>query len=333
MESERSVVYGLRYQARCLTAVTASKDTTQFLVGTVGLQHDNELHLLTLDSEETYLSSVVCRHPSEIWDIASCPFDERLLFTVSKTSTSASSTQAVLWSLDLPQDQEESSGDDEQVLEPQLTLNDETLDGTLSRVLWNPRPNHHEILTLGKHSVQLWSLDAERFTGNCLANINGRDHGGIYFTAASWNIQQPQFATAGQSGVQCWDPRLLTKPEIRIAECHEGEVRCMEFNPNRAYQLATGGDDCKVRLWDLRAPHRPLMSLADHTHWVWSLAYNKFHDQLLLTSSSDCLVNLQSIVSVSSASLVTTGASDTEQDPHDDDSSDSDLHPDIGGFE
>lgn len=32
---------------------------------------------------------------------------------------------------------------------------------------------------------------------------------------------------------------------------------------------------------------------------VWSVAYNKFHDQLMLTSSSDCQVNLQSIVSIS----------------------------------
>ena len=29
------------------------------------------------------------------------------------------------------------------------------------------------------------------------------------------------------------------------------------------------------------------------------MAYNKFHDQLVLTSSSDCQVNLQSIVSIS----------------------------------
>ncbi|KAG5459991.1 MAG: hypothetical protein BJ554DRAFT_8024, partial [Olpidium bornovanus] len=34
---------------------------------------------------------------------------------------------------------------------------------------------------------------------------------------------------------------------------------------------------------------------------VWSVSYNRYHDQLLLTTGSDCLVNLHSVVSVSSA--------------------------------
>jgi hypothetical protein len=34
---------------------------------------------------------------------------------------------------------------------------------------------------------------------------------------------------------------------------------------------------------------------------VTSVSFNRFHDQLLLTASTDCQVNLQSIVSVSSA--------------------------------
>jgi hypothetical protein len=46
--------------------------------------------------------------------------------------------------------------------------------------------------------------------------------------------------------------------------------------------------------------HSPVMEISDHNHWVWSVAYNKSHDQLLLTGGSDCQVNLQSIVSISS---------------------------------
>ncbi|KAG0352087.1 Protein tssc1, partial [Gamsiella multidivaricata] len=52
---------------------------------------------------------------------------------------------------------------------------------------------------------------------------------------------------------------------------------------------------------------------------VWSVAYNKFHDQLVLTSSSDCQVNLQSIVSISTGADYKHGdASDTEQEQDED---------------
>ena len=53
------------------------------------------------------------------------------------------------------------------------------------------------------------------------------------------------------------------------------------------------------------------------------MAYNKFHDQLMLTSSSDCQVNLQSIVSISTGAGYKYGdAGDLEQDPDDDSDAD-----------
>lgn len=47
------------------------------------------------------------------------------------------------------------------------------------------------------------------------------------------------------------------------------------------------------------------------------MAFNKFHDQLLLTSSSDTLVNLQNVISVSSASYLEheIDQPDDDQDP------------------
>lgn len=53
----------------------------------------------------------------------------------------------------------------------------------------------------------------------------------------------------------------------------------------------------------MRKLSSPLKILTSHTHWVWSVKYNKFHDQLLLSSGTDSSVNLWSIVSISSAPL------------------------------
>lgn len=42
------------------------------------------------------------------------------------------------------------------------------------------------------------------------------------------------------------------------------------------------------------------MSLLNHSHWIWSIRYNQFHDQLVLTCSSDSRVNLTRIASLAS---------------------------------
>jgi EARP and GARP complex-interacting protein 1 len=64
--------------------------------------------------------------------------------------------------------------------------------------------------------------------------------------------------------------------------------------------MASCGDDCKVRFWDIRKTNECLKTLNNHSHWVWSVRYNAFHDQLLLTCSSDNRVVLSSIPSLSS---------------------------------
>ncbi len=59
----------------------------------------------------------------------------------------------------------------------------------------------------------------------------------------------------------------------------------------------------QVRFWDLRNPSQCLKILAKHTHWIWCARYNRYHDQLLMSSSSDCTITLWDIISMSSAPL------------------------------
>ena len=74
-------------------------------------------------------------------------------------------------------------------------------------------------------------------------------------------------------------------------------------------------DDCTGKIWDIRnSAGGPLRVLADHSHWVWCVKYNPFHDQLLLTSSSDSRVILTSIASLSSEPITR----DTEDEPSSD---------------
>ena len=55
-----------------------------------------------------------------------------------------------------------------------------------------------------------------------------------------------------------------------------------------------------MKFWDIRMTTEPILSRNEHSHWVWNVRINRFHDQLVLTSSSDSRVILCSIASISS---------------------------------
>jgi WD40 repeat protein len=81
----------------------------------------------------------------------------------------------------------------------------------------------------------------------------------------------------------------------------------LDYNPNKPHQLATGGDDCAIKFWDLRNTNAPILEHSNlHSHWVYQVQYNRFHDQLVLSSGSDNSVALSSISSVSSLPIGST---------------------------
>jgi EARP and GARP complex-interacting protein 1 len=121
---------------------------------------------------------------------------------------------------------------------------------------------------------------------------------------ATWNPHHDKTIAFGAgTHIIEWDIKsnqLLT----RIEHAHEVGVRNLDYNQNKPRHIVSCGDDSMVRIWDSRNVKKPLMEMSDHTHWVWSVQFNKFHDQLLLSCSSDSQVNLQSVVSISSVPVV-----------------------------
>ena len=119
----------------------------------------------------------------------------------------------------------------------------------------------------------------------------------------TWNPHQncQQFCTANDHHVRGWDVRdSAAAAAFHFENPGHNVVRCLDFNPNKQYHMATAGDDGAVRFWDIRQPDRQLAVRADHSHWIWSVRFNQFHDELVLTSSSDCHVVLTCMASISS---------------------------------
>lgn len=103
-------------QARCISDVKADTDHTSFITGTLSLKEENEVYIFCPNFEKKKLISIcvlwflksmefwgclfqvhlirvssggtelICEglfsHPNEIWDLASCPFDQRIFSTV-----------------------------------------------------------------------------------------------------------------------------------------------------------------------------------------------------------------------------------------------------------
>jgi len=109
-----------------------------------------------------------------------------------------------------------------------------------------------------------------------------------------------QVATACGSQVTAWDSRAGNQCWQLQHSSGQGNIRCLDFNPNKQYYLATAGDDGQIVIWDTREASKPLHASRQHSHWVWSLRYNTFHDQLLLSAGSDSRVVLSSLASLSS---------------------------------
>lgn len=83
-------------------------------------------------------------------------------------------------------------------------------------------------------------------------------------------------------------------------EAHDAKsnILDLDWNPYSPYHIASASDDSKVKFWDLRKKTEPLRVIAGHSHWVCNVKYNPFNDQLVLTSSTDSLVNLWRLSSI-----------------------------------
>ncbi|KAF0373004.1 WD40 repeat-like protein [Gigaspora margarita] len=311
MDNEgRSCVYGLRHQARCLTAVIAETEQNKFLVGSQTLKRDNEIHLINFNEDEFEITSTIYQHLEEVWDIAACPAKSDLFFTCYKTFDSISSrTKAKLWRMNnsdvISEDFEKGSRPPRSTSHlPLECIFEIKEDDTIKKVLWDPKKDLTKFVSIHDSSLRIWEFDEQMTSAKTshTVDFSSMNESLPPLTTGVWNPHQPEVAIGKECYVQGLDLRSQSQT-FNINGAHSVLVHALDYNPNKPYQIASAGDDCKIRFWDLRNTTNCLKQISDHTHWVWAIAYNRFHDQLFLSSSSDCQVNLQSIVSISSGAF------------------------------
>ncbi|KAI8894941.1 hypothetical protein BC833DRAFT_603079 [Globomyces pollinis-pini] len=280
-------VIGLNQQCRSIVAKEGESDRNRWLVGTTSVHSENNVYLVDYDEDADEITTMAFEHPGPVCALSSCTASNNWIFTCSNEI-------ATLWNLNqIPSGQ--LVANNVHKLEKISTL---TSKKVISNVIWEPNGNISKVLAYGKSSAGVYRLDS---TLECQTNLSIPIENQIY--TAKWNPHNEKLIAFGIGDcIYEWDIRT-NQNTTKIENAHEINVRSLDYNQNKPFHLVSSGDDCMIRIWDTRNAKTPLMELSDHTHWIWNVSFNKYHDQLLLSCSSDCQVNLQSVVSVSSAPL------------------------------
>jgi WD40 repeat protein len=122
------------------------------------------------------------------------------------------------------------------------------------------------------------------------------------FSGGKWSLfnQGNQFIALHDCSVKAYDIRDPNHCVWTIEDAHSQLVRDLDCNPNKQCHIVTGGDCGTIKIWDYRMTKEPVFSRNSHQHWIFSVRFNTFHDQLILSSSSDGKVLLTCAGSVSS---------------------------------
>lgn len=298
MNDETSVIYGLEFQTRALCAQIAETEIKRFLIGTQSLKYANQIHLIEYDDDTNSVEKCIYEHKEgEVWHISAAPQNKSMFLTCYDKMNALNniSKKCSIWKL--PEAIEMTIVADDSTFHTLKKIDDLPIDNIIT-AMWD-LGGQQNIVSLSDNSFHYF--DCNTSNSKLISKGNLEAKGQPKFTTCKWNLHHnfSQIATCNDTAIRGWDLKSM-KQTFVIDNAHSQLVRDIDFNPNKQYYIASCGDDCKTKIWDIRKSNECLKTLSNHSHWVWSVRYNTFHDQLLLTCSSDNRVILNSIASLSS---------------------------------
>ena len=125
------------------------------------------------------------------------------------------------------------------------------------------------VVTVDDTSVRLWRVRPSGATALVSAPTTyGMDDVSFIGGVACDALHPTEVAVATDASVTCWDTRTGERVRhIPHAVPAGACVRALSYNINKPWHLATGGDDYRVKVWDVRRPDAPVKVLDGHTHW------------------------------------------------------------------
>ncbi|KAI9586974.1 EARP and GARP complex-interacting protein 1 [Glossina fuscipes] len=304
MDEINGLIYGLELQARALSPQYAETNEVRFFIATNSLKPTNQIHLVEYSEEKSQINSTIFEHSfGEVWKLNANPHDLYEIATCfnEQTSNGIKSKAALL----------------------KYGENDDTIGKVKTELSWQQEEileteiYGEKVKTVEFHPTQKQSLacvidnkvilydraeSKTRQAAEIASTSSSSKHLNHPFTGGKWSHhhQGQQFVALHDTFIKAYDTRDNNHCAWSIEDSHGQLVRDIDCNLNKQCHFVTGGDDGFLKLWDCRMPKEPVFARNDHAHWVWCVRFNTFHDQLILSSSSDCKVLLTCAGSVSS---------------------------------
>ena len=335
MFSNQAAELSLNVPTKALDAVRADKIDSRFIVGTCALEQ-NHLNVLRFHSELNELGvDATLDHPTgPVGLVCTSPSDKSLVVTAPEQSSAAT-----LWRI--PSDVMSCTDN--------LDYDPDRGDGTSAGAMTSSRYALEEVVELDHGSSRLsdivWGDSSFLFDdeASSIGEILTLDYSG---RLQQWDISDGQARSVRSEsmpmGIQLTRPRMAWDPHnhhavsvtvgtnvqvldwradtsvpsgtVASIKAHRYGVTDLDYNPNKPYVLATGGQDGLVKYWDMRSAKTPLLvTRGGHSHYVCNVKYNPFHDQLVVSTGTDSVVNLWRVSTISSAPLLTLDEDNPEK--------------------
>ena len=308
-----SIISTFESQCRTLTgAASPDENASRFLVGTSNPSTENSLYLFEYKDDNNSLAKVTFKFPfGETWHLSTSSKHPNLVAGVVGNKGKLS-----VGIYKLPDEFSDTIKDDYSLSESTIEQIFQPIPEAKNLVRqshWQPDCGH-QLITCQDGLLELWDVEQQK-QARAFSLLNAVEKSldieaslvkPLHITDLRWSslFNCSVVAAAVGSKIYGIDTRIDESSPASICWLIESSrcnrVRSIDFNPNSQYYVVSGGDDCRANFWDLRQTQHPALHLQAHTHWIWSIRYNPFHDQLVLSASSDARVALMRAQSTAS---------------------------------
>ncbi|CAL8131696.1 unnamed protein product [Orchesella dallaii] len=294
---ESCAIYGLETQGRALCSQAGEEEIIRFFVGTLSPRAEGQIHQLDFSDETNQITRKIFKlKVGEVWQVQCSPWASNLLgLCYNEIRETSAKMKCGVWKVPNSDTSEIPHQQQELVLQWKFDdLHDPRFNENCQYIDWHPSKTGR-VATI--YSTQYFVWDVEGGEPKLISSSKSTSE--MYMGKWNPHLDGNQLATVTTTAVSGVDMRSM-KQSWSIPLAHKFQVRDVDFNPNKQYCMATCGDDCAIRFWDVRNHKEPLKDIKAHSHWVWRVRYNGFHDQLLLTAGSDSRVLLHCLPTISS---------------------------------
>lgn len=305
-----SIVNTLESQCRALcSASSPDENASRFLVGTLTPGRQNLVYLFEYKDDNSNLAKVSFKFPyGGCWHLSASNKYPNLMAAVT-------SNQALfdISLFKLPHESDNPIEDDYGMSDSPVEKSFDLINQIKSparQCLWHP-DDGDKLLACNDANLEFWDVNDQKKIQDfsllkAIQNDNDFNMKISPVNDLRWSSSFNSKVVAASIGSHVYgiDTRVSDSSPSAICwiiEDHRcNRIRSIDFNPNSQYYLASGGDSCQANFWDLRQTNVPALHMQSHSHWIWSIRYNPFHDQLVLSGGSDARVALMRAQSIAS---------------------------------